>query len=907
MQTSRARDSILIRTSYKSPSSVHIFSFSTDDSDLFPKVPEVAANTIRTQTVIQGWSLEALSPTTTQITLIEQTDSRGWSNKSWTYNHMISSVAGVGDFAIKSGSPPVLSRLSGAKATLSKYDHEKGSLKLEYHGLSETVTPPTPGLSESPRSSITATLPTSSASIECELRCDIDVWSSGLDIVTDPPPTRVSCLSRHRLASGGGCWITIEHDAASIGTDPLLVLVRRGPATRAKGSVFVNGAKIKVDTESLGNDAVKVLSAQKRIKASPVPLDQWPSANGSATSRSVSPQPVSTSTAQLSTSDTVREHLMPTVSAVTQLGEFVASATSPAVVSNPLRDDLPQMCYALEALAWAQSFHAEQGPDIAACGPGWLPVADKVGLVRKKVVAAISESLSVYRGDKVVEGLKAEQIMSVVSSSSLRTQWDERMDSSTTLETYGDGCSTSLLTTKPASLIFRGRALYVASTSAEFQVPSSSAASSTSTVHIHAAASCPPSDAFDKAKTNAADLPVGRLLFEAWILETVDPYTNNTHPIPSTRCTYLSCIDWAGSVPLSFRPFLHTSPIRIIDAVERCAKQHATPRCLQPSSSFEIEGPLAGDALDECFWSLSSLPPPRAAMCLLAEHRIASCTFRLVLQLASLDPEALSSHARSSSQPLPRTRPAHMLRSPASSASLLTKALQSSSGSVRNMTLDSKPIDNNKSSASTAMATVSETSVTNNVSSAITLPSAKVSTPADLLVAELLVTPELFEGGYQIRTSAQRSFGLPDQPAPLSATSFGDDSFPFQAIIRELPPDEVVDASAGGKPSRRHLLQVTLPTRQFTHPVEDPLRDKPNALPSWYRRLQRADLLVQVLISAQGESAVAANNRVPFNGTPIPVADKDARRPVDLPLPRALPKISRCDNRTVYSSCLILF
>ena len=149
---------------------------------------------IRTQTVIQGWSVEALSPTTTQITLIEQTDSKGWSTKGWTYQSMVNAVSGVGDLTIKSGSPPVLTRLLGAKIQTSKYDPDKGSLKLEYQAV------PIAG----------------GSSIECEVRCDVDVWANSLDIVTDPPPARISCLSRHRLASGGGCWITIEHEGTQV-------------------------------------------------------------------------------------------------------------------------------------------------------------------------------------------------------------------------------------------------------------------------------------------------------------------------------------------------------------------------------------------------------------------------------------------------------------------------------------------------------------------------------------------------------------------------------------------------------------------------------------------------------------------------------------------------------------------
>jgi hypothetical protein len=64
------RDSILITTTYKSPTSVHIFSVSTDDSNLFPTLQPPTPGYIRARTEILGWSIESLSPTTTQITLI---------------------------------------------------------------------------------------------------------------------------------------------------------------------------------------------------------------------------------------------------------------------------------------------------------------------------------------------------------------------------------------------------------------------------------------------------------------------------------------------------------------------------------------------------------------------------------------------------------------------------------------------------------------------------------------------------------------------------------------------------------------------------------------------------------------------------------------------------------------------
>lgn len=82
IEFNRARDSVQLKTTYKSPTSVHVFSFSTDDHGLFPSIPPVDPLVIRTQVDLQGWSIEALSPNTTQVTLLEQSDPKGWSSKT---------------------------------------------------------------------------------------------------------------------------------------------------------------------------------------------------------------------------------------------------------------------------------------------------------------------------------------------------------------------------------------------------------------------------------------------------------------------------------------------------------------------------------------------------------------------------------------------------------------------------------------------------------------------------------------------------------------------------------------------------------------------------------------------------------------------------------------------------------
>ena len=183
---------------------------------MFPNIPPPDINTIRVQIDLQGWAIESLSPTTTQLTLLEQSDPKGWSGKSTIPQQMISNVAGIGEYVIKCGGPPIVTRLGGAKCTSSRYDHERGIFRVEYVPSTARLPSPVEG-SDSGRKSRQNSIDDSmdllatqrsenatSASVECELRCDIDTWATALDIVVDPPPQSISCLRRHRLSAGGG-------------------------------------------------------------------------------------------------------------------------------------------------------------------------------------------------------------------------------------------------------------------------------------------------------------------------------------------------------------------------------------------------------------------------------------------------------------------------------------------------------------------------------------------------------------------------------------------------------------------------------------------------------------------------------------------------------------------------------
>ncbi|CEL56375.1 hypothetical protein RSOLAG1IB_07761 [Rhizoctonia solani AG-1 IB] len=56
------RDAIVLKTSYKSPTAAHVFSFSTSDLNLFPLIPSAELPTIRTHVDLHGFAIEALHP-----------------------------------------------------------------------------------------------------------------------------------------------------------------------------------------------------------------------------------------------------------------------------------------------------------------------------------------------------------------------------------------------------------------------------------------------------------------------------------------------------------------------------------------------------------------------------------------------------------------------------------------------------------------------------------------------------------------------------------------------------------------------------------------------------------------------------------------------------------------------------
>lgn len=565
-----ARDAVLVQTSYKSPTAIHMFAFSAEDAEALgvPAVP-LAPGTVRTQVDLRGWSLEALSPTTVHVTLVEQSDPGGWQKKTALPAQMISALAGAGEYALRRGAPPIVSRMLNARVCEQTLDAGTSTFALAYDA----------DIGD----------PEGDRELECELRCDLEVWAANIDVVVSPPPSNVSCLRRHRFASGGGLWLTLEHDSA----EQVSVQVRKGPPAAERGVVLLNGLRVRVDSDELDAAQIHALMSAKRGRPQRVPLDF-------------------VGTPQMNPLHAPCEDEL-AAAADTDTGAVGERSTAPAPVSAPMHA-------ALGALFFLRRINAERHPDPAGVPAGWSLVSERQGLyIRRKLIPSLSGSVSVLRADKVVRGVAAEELLALVTYPGSRPQWDETLATFELLESYGSGATASWLTTRP-SFPFASRGFLVTSLTAHGsfdELPSPSAATSPTTVrqpvYYHATASTDATDRFDMRRLNAGGLTVGRVLVDGWIFETVDPYSSANYPIPSTRCTHIVAVDYG--LPASINALWNATLPRAVLRLEQLLAKHGPPPALRVPPAWLC---VRGDGRDDDSTLVWALRRARRATVLLA-------------------------------------------------------------------------------------------------------------------------------------------------------------------------------------------------------------------------------------------------------------------------------------------------
>lgn len=833
----------MLRTTYKSPSSVHIFGFSTDDHELFPNLPPIIDPTvIRTQIDLQGWSIESLSPNTTQVTLVEQSDPRGWSNKSSIPQVMMSTLAGIGEFSIKHGAPPITTRLGGAKALSSRYDVEKETFRYEYQSAdarrsnsSSTATAfplPVAVREAEGNGSDAASLKSLEAkrllsTIDCEIRCDADKWSNNYVLMIDPPQRSISALKRHRLSSaGGGLWLTIEHHPALLGDEKVVVTVRRGPSIPgAKTSITANGHKVKIDIEDMVESDVQLLLRQKRSRPSRSPLDQ-PAALGSLRRKQSTLELPQTPRPSPTPQTAYNRIAMPLTRWYSVAADSTRAALVPMTPAPPQPASSLPVDGAVRALGQLARMHADR--DGESTDPfGWQAVSERDGLkIEKRTVPHVSEAFPVYRSGRIIEGFTAEEVSATVSS--LRK--DERYDKPQRLESYGHGVITSQVsafTTFP----FRSRSLVVSTIVARAQdgpppSPSINPSTSLSTIfHASTSAFDPSSIGFDPLKLNPTTLPDGQVILEGWILETIDPYSHEQYAIPSTRCMYVVAADYSGNIPLSVNNLLNASLPRSILSVEQALKSRGPPcRAQLPNMIVMMPDITAAGP-----WALEGADADKTGV----DERIEQDDYALTV----------------------------------------TVSPSVSFGDKRDGTL-SPTLRHNES----------RTSVTSTRSTIIDLGEDIRRGRRDLVVCEVHIAQNMIQAGADIslrgvalpvaqnppdsiHTDAIMSYNLPQQQLDL----------PFQVSIIALAPSVLQSASLDPSTPARHLLRVTLPTSEYEAPITDPLTGKsaPAPRPRWYLDLLNDGAVVQLKLKTGKD---ATNPKYLLDGQEMSVQDEKSVR-----------------------------
>ena len=900
------RDAVLLKTVYKSPNTAHIFSFSADEPNLFPNIPQVEANTIRTQVDLQGFAIEALSPTTTLLTLLEQSDPKGWTNKTSIPQQMITTLAGIGEFAIKCGGPPVANRLAGARATDIRYDHERALFRIEYEVSAAKQTPTSPQISSSnSQSERISPSPSSTPIVECELRCDMDTWATSLDIVVDPPPQSIACLRRHRLSSGGGgLWLTLTHDAVLAGEERLLAIVRRGPG-RERGVVMLNGSKVTVDVEELPESEIKSLSKQKRVKPPRIPLDQppvlgvirrrhrdWSGEGEDSSTEPPSPTVDGTPESRNSTwSGAVPKFRSPLGRYFMQAMEQAATTTQQAVAaiapsssgdsSAYSSSDFP-LQYALNALQYLQALHSRS----STVSDGWTLISDKGFPLHRKLSPEISTSLPVYKGEKVIEGLSAEEIAAVVTSYDTRKRWDDRFVGAQVFEAFaGAGGAQTAFTVSKANFPFRDRGFYLASILARGQREGPS--DSRSPPFFCVSASFPPelARAFTTTKYNPYNLPMGRMFIDGWILETLDPYTTENYAIPSTRCTRVVAADYAGSLPAAVNAVGNTTLVKTLLSVEAYMKGIASlPFARLPAAGMLLVDKRTEEPPEPNAWAVKQRDESRVLVQTrwTPDDRVYRGVLLLTVPAEQPPPAPPISPTSSSSNKLDQVKtalgPGLPTSAPTTSdltASTLT--IRPHSRSVSSSTSTATPMPRRVTSAAVVggRSPSGERSL-RSASSAFTVRG-EVRQAADLLVAEVVVDSKLYPEGYHVRLRSRlhdpsKSISLLSATTEdnVTGTDAMDSEPPFLPLVYTvytLPSSPLHSSGLAEDHPPRHLLRLMLPTAQTQiSTLLDPLTGEtraPPPKPQWLLDLSEKGAVIEVEIRPATQLVAAGSGKKP--------------------------------------------
>lgn len=638
-----AHDRVALQTIYQSKDAIHLFQFSVNDQHLFPSIPIVDSATMpRARTIIKGFSLEQLSPNTAQVTLIERTEPGRWATRNTVPQLMLSALTAVSDLAIKVKTPPAVVKSQNAVmrgwyvdgASKDRFVAEylarettlaEATLTVEHPSIrSNGVAAPNHRRNGSYAPSIMAPTSTSNSSSSCEIRFSGQPWTLGCDIVVDPPPQNWSARKRSRT-SGGGVTLQVCHQLTE---SPFLVRVlMKGNDT---GVFQLNGENIRLEADTVSNQLVRKL---KRAPPSHQALDSSDTgsvktsrtrAASHSQSRHPGDQRPESSSAPPAAPD-VRPFWQYLTDPLTQ-AYSIAFETSKNIAA-PAKDTAFSSVSSLgprdavqQALTSIRQLNADRASESTA-PDAWTPISGaREPLIERRMVRYLTQRLPTFRTSRIIQGVTADTVLAAVQDGS----YDARQSRHIKTSSHGAGVESSIRSLR-MWYPFSERAYQVVSGSAEMEDGKNEGTAGKILFYVTTSQFEAP-----KSDTAAADLgatPRCTVIFEGWILETLDPYAHDRYEIPSTRCFHFSVVDFG--VPVAMNNILNAAlPKRILDLESHLKKRSPPLRLWHPASCANLDDSASASRSDVQLVSLKQ-----------TEN---ACTLQVFLF-----PEAFASHSSS--------------------------------------------------------------------------------------------------------------------------------------------------------------------------------------------------------------------------------------------------------------------
>lgn len=351
------------------------------------------------------------------------------------------------------------------------------------------------------------------------------------------------------------------------------------------------------------------------------------------------------------------------------------------------------------------------------------------------------------------------------------------------------------------------------------------------------------------------------------MLETLDPYTAENYAIPSTRCTRIIAVDFAGSIPSAVNSSINTSLTKSILAVETYMKKISPlPIIRMPAPGLVVAEKKQEEPFTTTSWKLRRRDEER------------------MLVASKYDPGARVYHSTlllkdSLNVPMPDAtpRPSRILLAPSpSQPPSISSALDSSTSTL---TISPSP-SRIRTASITADPSMSRERMRSS-SSAFTVKG-EIRQSTDLLVAEIVVDSKLYPDGYEVNLRSR----IRTDTKPISYPPWADiindtnKALPIAYAIYTIPASPLHSAGLNADRPPRHLLRLSLPTAQYKiSTVDNPLTGEtqsPPPKPQWLLDLESKGAIVDISIKPVDAGLNPGTMSVCFDGNEVPIANEKA-------------------------------